>query len=273
VLDMTSVEELSKTQIILLTLLISFITSIATGIITTSLLAQAPQSVTQTIDRVVERTVEQVAPSASSTNTTVREVTVVNVDDAIQSALGSALPSLVRITTPPDSNGNKSFYALGSIVSSDGLIVTDKRTLIANGSYTVTVASGTSYPAVLLAESNVSNIALLKVQLTPSDASRGLPSLKLASADAKLGQTVIALEGESANTVAVGRVLSEDGAAGTVTTDITASNETAGGPLINLSGQLVGLKSSKDDGTLPASVYTSLDSIQSLISQNATAIQ
>ena len=35
-------EHLNKTQIILLTLLVSFVTSIATGIVTVSLLAQAP---------------------------------------------------------------------------------------------------------------------------------------------------------------------------------------------------------------------------------------
>ncbi len=82
---MTTMEDLTKTQIVLLTLLVSFITSIATGIITTSLLAEAPQGVTQTIDRVVERTVERVTtPSGGGT---VKEVTVVKEGDAIVSVI------------------------------------------------------------------------------------------------------------------------------------------------------------------------------------------
>ena len=73
-------EELNKTQIVLLTLLVSFVTSIATGIVTVTLLDQAPPAVTQTINRIVERTVERVvpaSPSGPSVITTVKETTIV----------------------------------------------------------------------------------------------------------------------------------------------------------------------------------------------------
>lgn len=265
---MTTVEDLTKTQIILLTLLISFITSIATGIITTSLLAQAPQSVTQTIDRVVEHTVEKVVPSATSTtSTTVREVTVVSIDDAIQKATSIGTQSIVRIMTPPDGNGNKNFYALGVIVSKNGLVLTDKRELIANGTYTITIADGSSFPATLLSESNLAHLALFRIQADQAHATKGFTAIAVSKNEVKLGQTVVALEGDKKNAVAVGRVLSVDEDASRTTTDIAATAETAGGMLLNLSGELVGLKTSNDDLTLPAGIYTTLLPIQKLLAQ------
>src|SRR5437868_318065 len=117
---MTTMEDLTKTQIVLLTLLVSFITSIATGIITTSLLASAPAGVTQTIDRVVERTVESVAPAQGGS--TVREVTVVKEGDAIVGSIESATKALVRINS---NVGAGTFYALGVVVGKQGLVLTD----------------------------------------------------------------------------------------------------------------------------------------------------
>jgi len=253
-------EDLTKTQIILLTLLVSFITSIATGIITSTLLAQAPASVTQTIDRVVEHTIEQVAPSTtgSGQTTTVHEVTVVKEDDAVVTAVASATKSLVRIK---DVGGN-GFYALGVIVSKEGLVLSDERDIIANATYSIVLADGTILPAIVVATSEASNLALFK--LTPDTKHPIFTSIPLADSDAKLGQTVIALEGDTKNMVDVGRVLSTDSA--TVTTDITPGTETRGGPLISLSGALVGLKVSHDDLTVPPSVYANFSSIQKLLS-------
>src|SRR3989344_9380875 len=58
---MMDIEELSKAQLILLTILVNFVTAIATAILTVSLRDQAPQVVTQTINRVVDRTIEKVS--------------------------------------------------------------------------------------------------------------------------------------------------------------------------------------------------------------------
>ncbi len=266
---MTTVEDLTKTQIILLTLLISFITSIATGIITTSLLAQAPQSVTQTIDRVVEHTIERVAPSATSTGPTqtIHDVTIVSVDDAIQSATATGAQSLVRIKSPIGPGGERAFYALGVIVTKTGVVLSDKRDLIAGGSYTVTLNDGTTLPASLMATSDTASLAIFKIEPDTAHATKGFPSMSVSKNEVRLGQTVVALQGEQKNTVAVGRILSVDADTSHATTDIMPSTETPGGMLLNLSGELVGLKTSNSDLTLPASTYTTLLPIQKLISQ------
>ncbi len=54
------IEELNKSQIVLLTLLVSFVTSLATGIVTVSLMEQGVTPVTNTVNQIVERTKEVV---------------------------------------------------------------------------------------------------------------------------------------------------------------------------------------------------------------------
>jgi hypothetical protein len=54
------IKELNKTQLILLSLLITFVVSIATGIVTVSLMNQMPDEVPQTINNVIQRTIEKV---------------------------------------------------------------------------------------------------------------------------------------------------------------------------------------------------------------------
>jgi hypothetical protein len=70
-------EELNKSQIILLTLLTSFVTSIATGIVTVALIEEAPADVTRVVQRVVEHTVETVTPGEQQATVITTEKTVI----------------------------------------------------------------------------------------------------------------------------------------------------------------------------------------------------
>src|SRR3989338_1284698 len=90
-------ENLTKQQIILLTLLVSFVTYIATGIVTVALMNQAPVGVVQTINRVVERTIETVTSPPKETKTIVKETVIVNPEDQIVSAVEKTSKSVVRI--------------------------------------------------------------------------------------------------------------------------------------------------------------------------------
>src|ERR1700749_1538935 len=58
-----NIEDLSKSQLLLLTVLVNFVTSIATGVLTVSLLDQAPATVTQTVNQIVDHTIETIATS------------------------------------------------------------------------------------------------------------------------------------------------------------------------------------------------------------------
>lgn len=95
------IEKLNKTQIVLLTLLVSFVTSIATGIVTVSLLQQAPPAVTQTVNRIIEKTVERVVENSSKGGepkvVTKEKVVLVREADFVADAVKGAVPSLVSI--------------------------------------------------------------------------------------------------------------------------------------------------------------------------------
>ncbi len=61
--------DLNKSQLILLALLISFVTSIATGISAVTLMQQAPTSFTTPINRIVRQTIEKVVQVDNSRST------------------------------------------------------------------------------------------------------------------------------------------------------------------------------------------------------------
>lgn len=258
-------EDLTKTQIVLLTLLVSFITSIATGIITTSLLAEAPQNVTQTIDRVVERTIERVAPAPAGQ--TVREVTIVKEGDAIVGSIETSSKALVRIQSPEGPDGVGEFYALGVVVSRQGHILTDRRNVTQAGPYIVVFPDGSRSYAPVIKVSDTGSMVLMRLDAGDPHL-KNISFLNFSDADPKLGQTVIAIQGRDRNAIAVGRVLSLDTASGIAQTDVY-SGEIQGGPLLNLSGELVGLKTSNSDLTLTPGNYTTAVPLAKFIADNS----
>lgn len=270
---MSTMEDLTKTQIVLLTLLVSFVTSIATGIITTSLLAEAPQSVTQTINRVVERTIEKVAPTPGGSST--KEVTVIKEDDAVSSAIEKVSPAVVRISVR-GTDGNLNFYALGVIINNSGLVLSARENLILNTSYNVVLSDGSVLGASVAYQSDTDNLVLFRID--PDTAHKDkFPAVSLSTSNLKLGQTIILLSGKDKNNVYINRVISSDvrtekDAKGqdvsvvyAVETDTLASSEISGAPIVNLSGELVGIKSPNADLTTTTGTYTTIFPIKRLI--------
>src|SRR3989338_10590100 len=140
------IEHLSKSQIVLLTLLVSFVTSIATGIITVSLMDQAPPAIAQTVNRIVERTVEKVVQTgqAASSVVTTEKTIVVKESELIAKAVEKVRPSLVHIYA---SSSEPLFLGLGIVVDTDGDIVSDVSAIGDVKNIMIALADGTRVSA------------------------------------------------------------------------------------------------------------------------------
>lgn len=140
----------------------------------------------------------------------------------------------------------------GFIVSSDGLIVTNRHVVADTvASYTVFTNDGKKYDAEVVARDPSRDLAIIKIKAS------GLPTLTLGDSDTlELGQTVIAIGNalaEFRNTVSVGvvsglsRTVTAKGDGGVETirgviqTDAAINPGNSGGPLLNLRGEVVGI--------------------------------
>lgn len=140
----------------------------------------------------------------------------------------------------------------GFIISSDGLIVTNKHVVFdEKAEYTVLTNEGKKYSAKVLARDPNKDLAIIKISAS------NLPIVHLGdSSSLKLGQTAIAIGnalGEFRNTVSVGVIsglarsivasgggLSEK-IEGLIQTDAAINAGNSGGPLLSLKGEVIGI--------------------------------
>jgi len=281
-------EQLNKHQLILLALLVSFVTSIATGIVTVALMDQAPQSVSQTINRVVERTIQQVvSPATTTINTvnTIKETVVVNEDDQVVNTISKNSGSLIRIfrTNTDITSGTDAmtFVGIGVAVSDDNIIATDNSLISDGGKYFTSFSDGKLRDLNVLRSSPGEQIALLKI-VADATTTMNLSKTILSKNDIKLGQSIVYIGGQTKNSVAVGIVsslgtkdvvINTPNSNATTTQTIVSSIETtfpsnnliSGGPLLNLSGEIVGIKGTFLDSAR-ADLFVPVSSIQNVLS-------
>lgn len=231
-----NIEELSKSQLILLTILVNFVTSVATGILTVSLLDHAPAFVTQTVNRVVEHTIETVAAAAPA---------------IVPPAPAPSNQDLVTAAISADSARAVAIYAAGTGTSSPALSIgtylpklravataaqdaLPKNVLIQFGDGTEASASLFRAGKGIMLYSFADGIVLPKM---PS------PSIVLPG-DLKLGATVLAVSTDgSASTGIVSRV----GERGIQT---TLPDIGVGSAAVDLSGNLIGIAAGMTPGLL-----------------------
>lgn len=281
-------EELTKSQLVLLALFVSFVTSIATGIVTVTLMDQAPPSVTQTINRVVEKTVQTVTPAETQKTTVIKEQVVVKEEDLVVSAIEQNKKSIVAIKGILD--GKEVPLGLGTVLSKDGLVVTDH----AYTAYAVLRAqyNGVDYVATPIPLDEDHDFAFLKLSPIPTekdtkttsdseqasteDTSPVFTPVILADSDAiKLGQTAIILgnsNGTSADIGFISNLSYTDPVPATDDADaipahlesiepsIKLTSSSSGGPLILLHGEVAGVNivAGQNRYTVPANMIKSV---------------
>ncbi|RJQ33826.1 serine protease [Candidatus Parcubacteria bacterium] len=242
-----NMEQLSKSQIVLLTLLVSFVTSIATGIVTVSLMEQAPPVIAQTVNRVIERTIETVAPASQSAGAGVTRTVVVRETELISQAVTKISPSVVRLYA--STSEATPFLGLGIVLSAEGSIAIDASSLGEAAEGAVGLSDGTRVRAVL--DSRNRELGLAFLQATSTDAKVAWKPATLAGGNPILGQTVVALSGRTVVRVEDGIVtalipLGEgEASVGTVIdTNISADAILDGTPLMNTDGEIIGVSTS-----------------------------
>jgi hypothetical protein len=246
------IEELSKSQLILLTILVNFVTSVATGILTVSLLDQAPPFVTQTVNRVVEHTIETVSQVATAA---VVQAPAPSNQDLVTSAIGADATRAVAIydattgtSTPAISVGTYLSNARAIATASQGALPKEALVGFSDGSY---VPASISHEGKGITIYGFSDKASLPKATSP---------LLITEDELKLGETVLAISADgSAATGIVARVSSTG-------IHTTLPDIGAGSAAVDLSGNLIGIGAGVTPGLLIDS-----DTITSLLTATSSA--
>jgi len=249
------IEDLNKTQLLLLTLLVNFVTSIATGVLTVSLLDETSPTVTQTVNRIVERTVDTVteAPAAIPSIIPPKEIpqAPAPTDEELRTqALAAAGARTVAIYK---NASGKVFVATGTYLSKSKAVVT-----VSGTSLPADVAI--SFPDGSMVEASKSKSAggLTIYGFADAAVLPAAPASSLvATKDIHQGQTALGLASDRS---ALTGIVTKVEAAGITTTVVGVP---VGGSVVNLSGSVIGI--SQGTGTLiPA------ESVNALLSAPAS---
>ncbi len=241
-------EQLTKHQIILLTLLVSFITSIATGIVTVSLMDQAPPQITRTINQVVQQTVEKVVPMQSTSTPIVVQKSPMQ-GDLIAQAVSDVRRGIIRITA----RGDSKLIARGVIISSKGVALTDRDALVNSGAtlFDAILFSGQRV-ALTVQPGGTNGIDIVNVSVGTSTEFRAVALANFSKL--ALGQSVIRISGVGLDTAGEGIISlipSDSSQTGPVFIETNISSITLGSILLTVSGQVIGLSTTRSQAQGP----------------------
>lgn len=231
------INDLNKSQLLLLAILLSFITSIATGITTVTLMEQAPVSVTAPINRVIQQTVEKIQQVEGKT--TVQTV-IVKEEDLVVDALAKNQSASFTISRELGNDDNGKFEdpaGRGFAVSEKNIIVADASLVQNNENYLVENSSG-KFRAEFISKDD-RGFSFLKIG-EPVDGESKLTYVVPDSADMskmKIGQKVLILASGISSFIFQGE---RD-----IKSNINPSH--AGAMILNLEGEVLGIALSNPD--------------------------
>ena len=248
-----NIEELSKSQLILLTILVNFVTSVATGILTVSLLDHAPAFVTQTVNRVVEHTIETVAQAAPAAIISAPAPAPSN-QDLVTAAIGATADRAVALYAATSGTSTPAL-AIGTYLPGARAVATAAQDILPKE--VLIGFPDNSFVAASL--SHEGNGIMIYGFADAAKLPKAPATALVAASDLKLGETALAISADgSAATGIVARVSKK----GVYT---TLPDIGAGSAAVDLSGNLIGISAGAASGLL-----ISADTIDALLSATST---
>lgn len=230
------IEELSKAQLILLTILVNFVMSVATSIMTVSLLDQASPVVTQAISRVVDRTVERVVQAVPAVAPLSPAPS--NQDLVINAIAANAHRSIAFY--PPRTGTSSPAYAVGTWLPKSRVAVTIANEFLLKDMLIQFADGKTALATRLQSKDGIVLYRISDTVQTPEVPATGL----VAERDLRIGQTVLAITSDgSAATGIVSKVTS----AGVLT---TLPDLGGGSAVVDINGNIAGIASA-----VPGTLY------------------
>lgn len=247
-----NIEDLTKGQLLLLTVMVNFVVSIATGILTVSLLDRAPIQIAQGVDRVVERTIQTIAETPVQVVNPIKAITAPSPsrnDQTTEQLMTTALgDDLARTVLIHKSSTTTAALAFGTYLPKSRAVVTASGTGLPK-EVVISFSNGQSARASL--SRNSSKLAIYgfadDAVLPQAPAANLVETAKL-----KQGQTVLALTKDSA---AVTGIISK---VGPNTLETSLTNVPVGAGVVNIEGFVVGIGSLTPGTLIPAEAITAL---------------
>ncbi|MEI6280406.1 MAG: hypothetical protein WCP17_00180 [bacterium] len=228
------IKDLNKPQLILLAVLLSFVTSIATGIVTVTLMQQAPTSITAPVNRVVQQTIEKIQQVEGKTIT---QTVVIKEEDLVVDAIAKNKSSVFTITKETlDIDGKTIEISAGRgfALSTDGTIVAEAVLVPDKEVYYVKNSSGKFKADFVATDKN--GFSFLKVGVAVNGTDKivfAVPAFGDLS-KMKTGQQVLLVGNTLVSSIFEG--LNSDNSM-----DLNVSKSNAGGLVLNLDGEALGI--------------------------------
>jgi S1-C subfamily serine protease len=188
---------------------------------------------------------------------TQEKTVVVRESELISQAVARVSPSIVRLYTGVSEDA--SFIGLGLVVDVSGVIAADSWAVGEGGSAAIGLADGSRVRAFVTSRDKDAGVSYLQATTTKDVEKPSWTSATLSSAQPVLGQTVFMLSGKTVARIGDGIIEAlmqdEEPAASpsslVIDTNISEDAITAGSPLVNTDGHVVGISTYVSRATAP----------------------